>query len=748
MVKVRDDYPVCSKGEVDFTQWVEQLNSQMTQRQDDRSQLLLALELVEQVENECATNNVTWAYGQVSTLEFGMEMVHILSELKADTSTMIAAALYRAVREDKLSIDVVRERWGADVAHLIEGVLRMAVIGALRNDTSSAFGQPEADQIESVRKMLVAMIDDVRVALIKISERTCAIRMAKSNLVEKQLRIAREVRDVYAPLAHRLGIGHLKWELEDLSFRYLEPLRYKEIAKMLAEKRQDRQGYIGHVTSELHKVMSEANITGEVAGRAKHIYSIWKKMQRKGIGFSQVYDIRAVRILVNSTRDCYAVLGLVHALWRNIPHEFDDYIASPKDNGYRSLHTAVVGPKGKVVEVQIRTHQMHEEAEFGVCAHWRYKIEDTEEGSTAYEQKVEWLRKVLSWHEEEGSEGAFAEQLRGGIIQDRIYVFTPDGHVIDLPVGSTALDFAYQVHTEIGHRCKGTRVNGRVVPINHNLRTGDQVEIITGKHEAPSRSWLDESLGYLASSKARANVAHWFRQQATEQNLADGRMLLDREFKRLGLMDLDFLELASRLGYSDLDDLYVAVGASDVGVRDVMAAAQNLYHGPGGHGLVPVQTQLPMTDHNISGLGNLPYQVASCCEPEEPCDIVGYVDARKLVLIHRADCMDALQLAHDEPERIIKLSWGAQKVAYFTANIHLEAWDRIGLLRDVSTILDTESINVTGIITKSNHETSMVRMDIECEIEGIHSLSQLINMLSQLPNVIMVQRRDDTNASD
>ena len=749
MVKVRDDHPLCPEGRIDLAAWSEKFRHRFGLTPEQQSQLTIAIEFADAVEQRAIAENNVWGGGEVSTLEFGLEMVEVLAELHCDVETLVAAAIYRCVREEKVDLNEVKHLFGDAVADLIDGVLRMAVIGALRNDSTGAFGQAEADQIESVRKMLVAMIDDVRVGLIKIVERTCAIRTVKFNDPEKQIRVAREVRDVYAPLAHRLGIGHLKWELEDLAFRYLEAKTYKEIAKQLDEKRVARQEYIAMMIGRLNNVLGEAGIHGVVEGRAKHIFSIWKKMLKKEIAFSQVYDIRAVRILVDSTRDCYSVLGLVHALWRNIPHEFDDYIASPKENGYRSLHTAVVGPEGKVIEVQIRTNEMHEEAEFGVCAHWRYKGADMEKSANAYEQKMDWLRNVLSWHEEEGSRAAFAEQIRVGIIQDRVYVFTPEGHVVDLPLGATALDFAYQVHTEVGHRCRGAKVNGRVVPLNQNLRNGDQVEIITGRREAPSRSWLDDSLGYIVTSRAKTNISHWFRQQARDQNVADGGMLLDREFKRLGLMSIDFQALYERLGFESLDDLYAAVGASDLGVMDVISAALELENGPGSHGLLPVQSKHQQeSGPAINGLGNLAMEFGSCCSPSSDTDITGFVDNRRVVIVHSSDCPTALQFMQDEPERIIKLSWGGQQEDRYVAQLKIEAWDRTGLLRDVTTVLDLESVNVTAISTKSDRDSSTVDMSIECEVDSIHSLAQLISVLNQLPNVISAQRIDSKKSAN
>ncbi len=427
----------------------------------------------------------------------------------------------------------VSQRFGPVVAKLIDGVQRMAAISASLSPRKSMVMGTQG-QVENLRKMLVAMVDDVRVALIKLAERTCAIRAVKTADDEKRNRVAREVFDIYAPLAHRLGIGHIKWELEDLSFRYLEPDQYKQIAKLLHERRLDRERFISDVMSQLKNELQATGVDADISGRAKHIYSIWRKMQRKGLEFSQIYDVRAVRVLVPEMRDCYTALGIVHTLWRHIPKEFDDYIANPKENGYRSLHTAVIGPEGKVLEVQIRTHAMHEEAELGVCAHWRYKGTDVKSGSNHYEEKISWLRQVLEWHEELGDIGGLAEQLRVDIEPDRVYIFTPDGHAIDLPKGATPLDFAYRVHTEIGHNCRGAKINGRIVPLNYSLQTGEQVEIITSKHGTPSRDWLNPNLGYVTTSRARAKIVHWFKLQARDQNVAAGKTLLERELNRLG----------------------------------------------------------------------------------------------------------------------------------------------------------------------------------------------------------------------
>ena len=473
----------------------------------------------------------------------GVEITGILAELFMDAEGLAAGMCYRAVRRSLIPVERVREQIGDEVARLIEGVQRMAVIGELRSTSEQrVLGVEPAQQTAKLRAMLVSMIEDMRVALIKIAERTWALHAVRDGGSERQRRVAREVFDIYAPLAHRLGIGHLKWELEDLAFRYLEPAEYRRIAQLLEEKRTDRQHYIDEVIATLERALGQLGRHAQVSGRPKHIYSIWKKMQNKGLGFSQIYDIRAVRVLVPEISDCYAVLGIVHSLWRNIPAEFDDYIASPKSNGYRSLHTAVIGPGRRVVEIQIRTQDMHDEAEFGLCSHWRYKDGEDPAGGD-YEERIAWLRQVLEWHEELGSRG-MEDYLRVDQAPERIYVFTPEGHVVDLPHGATALDFAYRIHTEVGHRCRGAKVNGVIYSLNRPLQTGMQVEIIAGRQPAPSRDWLVRSLGYLTTARARAKVRQWFRELEQDDNRIAGKQQLERELRQLGFADTDLDALA------------------------------------------------------------------------------------------------------------------------------------------------------------------------------------------------------------
>ncbi len=755
MVKVREDQPIRDDGSVDLELWLEHL--QDLTDVEDIELVRRACEMAKQAqENAIDPEDDLWAENTHSSFRTGLEMAQILAGLHQDQETIIASILYRAVRERKLPIERVRKQFSKDIAQLIMGVIQMAAIGSRKNPRidESVLGS-DTVQMDNVRKMLVAMIDDVRVALIKIAERTCAIRGVKDASRRKRYLVAREVFDIYAPLAHRLGIGHIKWELEDLSFRYLKPNDYKDIAQLLDEKRLDRQGYIDSVVERLEGELNNVNIEGEVSGRAKHIYSIWRKMQRKNIEFSQVYDVRAVRILVPHSRDCYAVLGIVHSLWRNIPHEFDDYIASPKQNGYRSLHTAVFGPEGKVLEIQIRTFDMHEEAELGVCAHHLYKGTDTKSSSDAYEEKIAWLRQVLEWHDDLGESEGFGEMLRGDVVQDRLYIFTPDGHVIDMPKGATPVDFAYRVHTEIGHRCRGAKINGRIVPLNRRLQTGDQVEIMTGNEERPRRDWLNTNLGFVTTPRARAKVAHWFKLQAKEQNADAGRQIVVREFKRLAI-DLDELDLdriCEEVNYKNTEDMYAALGAGDLRLSQIINAAQRQLLADEQEEQLdlalpdtPSQKSAQTEGLRIRGVGNLLTTMASCCKPVLGDPISGYITQGRGVSVHREDCVNMIQLQEKEPERIIEVDWGATGETTYPVDIYIEAFDRSGLLRDVMLVMAEEDLNIVAANTLSDKTENIARLTLTVEISSLDLLGRIMDKINQVPNVMEVHRqRSGTN---
>lgn len=746
MVKVRDEHPLLHDGSLDVDRWLN--NVQQEHDVKDTEQLRKALIKAKQLADEAIANRTYWS---IDSMQMGIEMAQVLLDLRLDTESIVAAILYRAVREGRLALTTVKREFGDEVAKLIEGVLRMAAISAIQNDRdrdATVLGQREA-QIENMRKMLVAMIDDVRVALIKLAERTSAIRAVKDAPDDKRRKVANEVFNIYAPLAHRLGIGHLKWELEDLAFRYLQPDSYKKIARLLDEKRLARQSYIEDVVQRLREELLAVGIKVDVYGRAKHIYSIWRKMQRKQLDFSQIYDIRAIRVLVPEVKDCYAALGIVHGMWRHIPHEFDDYIANPKENGYQSLHTAVSGPEGKILEVQIRTYDMHEDAELGVCAHWLYKGTDLNARDQSYEQKIAWLRQVLEWHEEIDDLPEMARELRADISPDRIYVFTPDGHVVDLPSKATPVDFAYRVHTEVGNQCRGAKVNGRIVPLTYLLKTSDQVEILTNPNAHPSRDWLFPESGYIHTARSRAKVVHWFKLQARDQNLEEGRQLVMRELDRLDLADQPLQDIAGRMNMKSTDDMFAAIGAGNMRIGQVIHAVlqqadQQQHHMD--------QQELPLlrktgsskTDHSndiyIEGVGNLMTSLATCCHPVPGDDIRGYVTLGRGVSVHRSDCENLVHLEMTEPQRVLQVSWGQQPNHCYPVDMHIEAYDRAGLLRDVSSLLANERVNVLAINTRSNAGDYIATMKLTVEVESLEVLSGLVNKMAQLPNVISARR--------
>jgi GTP pyrophosphokinase len=744
VVKVRAGQLLGSAGEIDLEAWLSGLPSYL------EPETLIALREACQLARESvALPGVVgedWSERE-DCFRAGLDIVLILADLHLGRDSLVAGALYRAVAEHRLSEERVAGLFGARVAQLISGVQRMSAISNLNIDRDApVLGQAD-DQKDNIRKMLVALVDDVRVALIKLAERTCAIRAVK-NEPQRRRPIAREVFDVYAPLAHRLGIGQLKWELEDLSFRYLYEDAYRKIARMLDGKRLERDQFIDRVKVLLTEALAGNDIEAELSGRSKHIYSIWRKMQRKGIGFSQVYDIRAVRVLVPEMRDCYAALGLVHGLWRNIPNEFDDYIANPKENGYRSLHTAVIGPEGKILEVQIRTHQMDEEAELGVCAHWRYKGSDTERGlANSYEEKIAWLRQVLDWHDETGDVRDLAEQFSSDVAQDRVYVFTPDGDVVNLAHGATPLDFAYHVHTEVGHSCRGAKVNGSIVPLTHQLQTGQRVEILAGRDASPRRDWLQPGLGYLKTSRARAKVQHWFRAQARDDNVDAGRHLLEREFRRLAMTSVDYRRIAERMQQKTVEDMYAAVGAGELSAAQVLNAAQELFgesrpdeqapplarrRSPARPGAVQVQ-----------GVGNLLTHLAGCCKPLPGDDILGFITQGRGVSVHRHDCGRLLKLQMTSPERIVTLEWGEGAERGYEVDIGIEAYDRPGLLRDITELFAAARINVLALTTQTNKKRHSATMRITVEIRDLAALGKLLDRIARLNNVISALRLND-----
>jgi GTP pyrophosphokinase len=674
-------------------------------------------------------------------VEHALALARILADLGLDHETLAAAILHDVVEDGDIALDDLKSEFGASIAGLVDGVTRMKVIQEFQSEPAGS--RHEHAQAESLRKMLLAMAEDVRVVFIKLADRLHNMRMLAALPEEKQKRIARETMDIFAPLANRLGIWQMKWELEDLAFRYLEPGIYRQTADFIAERREDREAYIAAFVEALSQELSRSGVRAEVTGRPKHIYSIWRKMQHKAKHFEQIYDVRAVRVLVDSIRDCYAALGVVHTLWQHIPGEFDDYIATPKENHYRSIHTAVIGPQGKTVEVQIRTHEMHQQSELGVAAHWRYK--EGARTDSSYDAKIAWLRSLLEWKDEVASAGDFVDQFKSEVFSERVYVFTPKGKIVDLPAGSTPLDFAYHIHTNVGHRCRGARVNGQMAPLTHALATGDRVEVLTIKEGGPSRDWLSPHLGYLHTSKARSRVNHWFREQNYEASVSAGRAVLEREFHRLGISDVKFEKLAQRFEFQKVDDFLEATGRGDIKPAQIMNALQELagqeFREPP-PAITPRAPGAPARPSGVTiqGIGNLLTRMAKCCNPLPGDPIVGFITRGQGVTIHRQDCANALRHHDEHNERLIEVNWGAQAGVAYPVEVEVTAHDRAGLLRDITSLLANEKINVLGVRTLTDRQ-QVAHMIFTLEIPDIGTLSRILALLDQIPNVTGVRRK-------
>jgi len=673
-------------------------------------------------------------------VQHSLAVAGILADLGLDYETLAAAILHDVVEDGGIALDDLKNEFGASIAGLVDGVTRMKVIQEFQSEPAGS--RHEHAQAESLRKMLLAMAEDVRVVFIKLADRLHNMRTLAALPEEKQKRIARETMDIFAPLANRLGIWQMKWELEDLAFRYLEPATYRQTADFIAERREDREAYIAGFVETLSQELSRSGVQAEVTGRPKHIYSIWRKMQHKARHYEQIYDVRAVRVLVGSIRDCYAALGVVHTLWQHIPGEFDDYIATPKENHYRSIHTAVVGPQGKTVEVQIRTHEMHQQSELGVAAHWRYK--EGARTDSGYDAKIAWLRSLLEWKDEVASASDFVDQFKSEVFSERVYVFTPKGKIVDLPAGSTPLDFAYDIHTNVGHRCRGAKVNGQMVPLTHALATGDRVEVLTVKEGGPSRDWLSPHLGYLHTSKARSRVNHWFREQNYDASVAAGRAVLEREFHRLGISDVKFEKLAQRFEFQKVDDFLEAAGRGDIKPAQIMNVLQELAGQEFREPPPAIVSRAPgapakPSSVTIQGIGNLLTRMAKCCNPLPGDPIVGFITRGQGVTIHRQDCANALRHHDEHNERLIEVSWGAQAGAAYPVEVEVTAYDRPGLLRDITSLLANEKINVLGVRTLTDRQ-QVAHMIFTLEIPNIEILSRVLALLDQIPNVSGVRR--------
>ncbi|MGB2694875.1 MAG: bifunctional (p)ppGpp synthetase/guanosine-3',5'-bis(diphosphate) 3'-pyrophosphohydrolase [Dehalococcoidia bacterium] len=667
-----------------------------------------------------------------------------IAELQLDAGA-IAAALLHDVQEDcAVPNNEIKRRFGPEIAKLVDGATKLERI------TMKSAGPRTSDgvnQAENLRKMLLAMAEDVRVVIVKLADRLHNMRTLDFLEPEKRQRIAQETMEIYAPLASRLGIWQLKWELEDLAFRHLQPHDYERISRLIVSGRASRERYIAQVEKVLRAELDKNNIKATVQGRAKHVYSVYQKIQKyadQGKSVSEIYDLLAMRVLVDSVSDCYSVLGIVHGMWRPIPGQFDDYLANPREGVYQSLHTTVMALNTRPLEVQIRTHEMHRLAEYGIAAHWRYK-----EGSSQdvrFEERLSWLRQLLEWQRDMAHAEDFVETVKTDIFQDQVFIFTPKGAIKDLPAGATAVDFAYRIHTELGHHCVGAKVNGRLVALNQRLENGDVVEIVSGRSSrGPSRDWLNANLGYVRTSHAREKIRQWFRKLERAENIDKGRELLERELRRLGLSLAECKEeLLSKLGYSSLEDLHVALSHGGVSLHQVALRLARFLEPEPEEDLPELDEralQRPVSAPGIQvlGTGDLLTQLGRCCSPVPGDQIIGYVTRSRGVTVHRRDCFNVLH--EDERQRLVEVDWG-RTGQYYPVAVHIESWDRVGLLRDLSVIVAEEKVNMVGVRTQERGDRTTL-ISLTLETQGVDQLSRLLSKLEVVRGVISVARSMD-----
>ena len=735
----------------DLTEWLERvrgiLDGAPLQQLEEVAHLTLERELQSTVQHRS------------NTFYTGIEMADILAHLHVDEDTLSAAMLYRSVREGVMPLTEVLEKFGEQVHSLVKGTLAMGKLSELiekNKRLEDHFDNNQREHLSGIYKMLISVTEDVRVVLVKLAERTYALRELTNSSRERQERVAREILTIYSPLAHRLGIAQLKWELEDLAFRYLAPERYKEIASLLNEKRLEREQYIQFVIDKLRNELSEYGIEAEINGRVKHIYSIYRKMKSKSLSFDQLYDIRALRVLVKSVPECYHSLGIVHQIWRHIPHQFDDYITNPKANGYRSLHTAVIA-ENKSLEVQIRTYSMHEEAELGVCSHFNYK-EGSKTTDHSFNHRLHSLRAVLE-HYQERNESSAHKEAEDEIenfehIQDfegfeKIYVFSRDGDIKELPRDSTVLDFAYHVHTEVGNKCYAARVNQRYVPLTYTLKTGEQVEILTKKDREPNRDWLVNSLGYIKTARARDKLRHWFRQQDRSKNLEVGREVLNKELSRLAIhpKSIDLSDYCNHFNVKTGDDILVNLVNGDISLHALINQVNRHMHLDQDEPELVLKPALnPRASHTLSahgilidGLDNVELHVAQCCQPVHGESIAGYITLNRGVSIHKVACPDYVRMITQEPERAVEADWEMQPTRGQSVQIVVEAYDRRGLLKDLTQVIFSDQINIRQVNTISEAD-GIANMKLLIEVKGLAQLSKLLARLEQQPGIISARR--------
>ena len=675
----------------------------------------------------------------------------ILAEMQMDAETIAAGLLHDVVEDSDLTIDALRAEFGTPIAILVDGVTKLKNL-PIKNVTPLGDSRRSSminREMEYIRKMLLTMGDDVRVVLVKLADRLHNMRTLGYMPQHKQMAVAQETMDIFAPLANRLGIWQMKWELEDLAFRYLNPEAYRSIAKALDERRDDREQYVDRIREILVRELNASKISKvTISARPKHIYSIYNKMTKKGLPLEQIYDIRGMRVLVDTLAECYLALGIVHNLWRPIPNEFDDYIANPKDNFYRSLHTAVHDDEGKTVEVQIRTWEMHEDAEYGIAAHWRYK-EGDQGHDDAFEQRLAFLRRLMEFGPDVNDASQFVDTVKSEVFQDRVYSVTPNGDIVDLPVGATPIDFAYHIHTDIGNRCRGAKINGRLVPLNYKLKMGDQVEILTAKRGGPSMDWLNPDLDYAVTSRARSKIRHWLRKQNREKHIVMGREVLERELKRLGVMDkVTFESVARLLSFDKLDDFLAGIGSGDVTGSQITNRVLEDERRKSAETISEEDLLKPRAKSSganvakgvsIMGARGLLVNLARCCSPMPGDEIVGYITRGRGVTVHRDGCPNIVALR--DVERLIDVSWGSEEEEQrYVVPVEVVAYDREGLLREISTIIADQKVNITSVDVSTRQH--IATLNLQLEIASNQQLTRILSKLEMVPSVVEARRRN------
>ena len=717
-------------GNMDIKKWLMNVEQRFTQ-----TEIIPIREACTLVQNNY-DNLQTPA--KLNYINHGLEIANLLLSLKLDHESIVASILYPVLQYSDLTISDITEQFSKNITKLLKGALQMDTFSNLQSNITTT------NHIDNYRRMLLAMVDDVRVVLLKLAERTVILRHPEVLPIQQQY-LSQQAMDIYAPLANRLGILELKWELEDLAFHVLQPEDYKTLAKQLNERRIDREQFITTFMQRLDKMLQHANVQTTITGRAKHIYSIYRKMRRKDVTYDEIYDAMALRVLVNNIEDCYTTLSIVHSQWSHVPHEFDDYIATPKPNGYKSIHTVVISPEGKNVEIQIRTQKMHEESELGVAAHWVYKEGGQEDN---YQRKIAWLRQLLDWQREVVDSSAIPEDISQGINENRIYVFAPDGAVVSLPKGATPLDFAYYIHTEVGHKCRGAKVNDRMVPLTHLLKLGDTVDILTAKETNPSRDWLNPQLGYLISSRAKAKIHSWFKKRDYEQNLQDGQTIFQRELKRFNLTGIDVNMLSARFYLNNGNDVLAAIGCGDIRIPQLTGALQDLLNQQ-----TSSEEQLPTiiktTKHHlkipkgilVDGVDDLLTSIGHCCKPLPGEAIVGYITIGRGITIHRANCTNITQVQQRHPERITSASWGDVSKQNYAVDLLLEAHNRSDLLRDITRIISDENITIIGLNSYNDKRHNLTIVNVSLEITGQEQLNLIQNRLKNIEDIISLERQ-------